>query len=630
MAAVNSKTAVTTCKVGGVMVDIILDSGSSVSLVKQEMIKGLQGMEKGEEQQLQLVTAAGAYLPVLDQVRVPVELGELKVVQKFVVVKNLVASAILGVDFLHENRLVLDFSTSPVTVRQTNVSLLSELQAALAIDQVLPMYEATRTAQAKICSVAAIGDTSADIIDECAVPLYGQPTHIELPECSRPELEKVVWEYQHLFQTTPGVTDTAQHFIPTTGRPVKIPPRRIPAHYRSEVEKQIEEMLKQGIIEESSSPWMAPAVFVPKKSGELRLCIDYRELNKQTVKDAYPLPLPDEVQDRLAGSKIFTKLDLHSGYWQLPVNPQDREKTAFCPGPGMGLFQFHRMPFGLSGAPSSFQRLMDKVLRGLPYATRYIDDILIHSRSSEQHKQHLQEVFECLSAAGLTLRGRKCHIGMSHVSYLGHVFSAAGMATDPQKIQAVQQWPTPTSITAVRQFLGLASYYRRYIHHFSELAAPLHALTQKASTFTWTQECNDAFLTLKKCLTNTPILAYPCFDHNANEFHLQTDASAVGLGAVLEQDGHVIAYASRALTAPERKYSVIQRECLAVVYGLKHFRHYLLGKRFKVLTDHEPLQWLSAQKMDGMLARWSLAMQEYDFQILYRKDVLNGNADALS
>ena len=171
-------------------------------------------------------------------------------------------------------------------------------------------------------------------------------------------------------------------------------------------------MLAQGMIKESSSPWMAPAVFVPKRSGELHLCIDYRELNKQNFKDAYPLPLPDEVQDGLAGAKIFTKLVLHSGYWQVPVNPPDREKTAFCPGPGMGLFQFLKMPFGLTGAPSSFQCLMDRVLRGPPYATRYIDDILVHSRNDEQHKQHLQEVFQRLSAAGLTLRGRKCHIGM--------------------------------------------------------------------------------------------------------------------------------------------------------------------------------------------------------------------------
>ena len=181
---------------------------------------------------------------------------------------------------------------------------------------------------------------------------------------------------------------------------------------------------------------------------------------------------------------------------------------------------------------------------------------------------------------------------MSSVSYLGHIFSATGMETDPQKIPAVQRWSTPTSITAVHQFLRLASCYRQPIHHFAEIAAPFHALTQKTATFLWTQECNNTFLSLKTCLTQIPVLTYPCFDSNASEFQLHTDASAIGLGAVLEQDGHVIAYTTRSLTAPERKYSVIQEECLAVVYGLKHSCHYLLGKHFKVHTNHVLLQWL--------------------------------------
>ena len=194
----------------------------------------------------------------------------------------------------------------------------------------------------------------------------------------------------------------------------------------------------------------------------------------------------------------------------------------------------------------------------------------------------------------------------------------------------MQEWPVPTDVTQVRQFLGLASYYWRYIHHFSDIAAPLNKLTKKGTPFIWNQECDNAFTALKQHLTQAPVLACPQFDHHADEFSLQTDASAVGLGAVLEQNGHVIAYASRSLTAPERQYSVIQRECLAVVYALKQFRHYLLGRQFQLVTDHAPLQWLSAQKMEGMLCRWALAMQEYDFQIVHRKGSLNTNADSLS
>ena len=375
---------------------------------------------------------------------------------------------------------------------------------------------------------------------------------------------------------------------------------------------------------------MAPAVFARKKSGDLRICVDYRELNKRSTKDAYPLPLPDEVQNRLAGTKIFTTLDLQCGYWQVPINPEDQSKTAFCPGPDMGLFEFTRMPFGLTGAPSTFQRMMNKIFRGLPFVTTYIDDIMVHSATPEEHCHHLQQVFEKLRQAGLTLKGKKCKVAMSEVHYLGHVFSEAGMTPDNQKIVAIQDWPTPTTVKEVRRFLGLASYYRRYIPNFADISKPLNDLTQKNVSFEWSITCEAAFRALKAKLITAPILAYPQFHHNASQFVLQTDASASGLGAILEQSGHVIAYASRTLNKAEQQYSVIQKECLAAVYAMKQFCHYLLGRPFTLVTDHAPLQWLSAQKMEGLLCRWALSMQEYTFTIQYRSGSQNANADALS
>ena len=269
-------------------------------------------------------------------------------------------------------------------------------------------------------------------------------------------------------------------------------------------------------------------------------------------------------------------------------------------------------------------------MRGLPFASKYLDDILVYSPTVESHKDHLHQVLLCLWEAGLTLRGRKCCIGVPKVCYLGHIFSASGIQPDPNKVHAVQAWPTPTDVTTLRQFLGLACYYRRYVRKFADIAAPLHALTQKGVPFNWTTAHDEAFSRLKSVLTQAPILTYPDFSTTAPTFVLQTDASAVGLGAELEQGGRVIAYASRTLTKSESNYSVIQQECLAVIFGMKQFRHYLLGRSFTLMTDHAPLQWLSAQKMQGLLSRWALAMQEYMFDIVYRKGTENTNADSLS
>ena len=245
-----------------------------------------------------------------------------------------------------------------------------------------------------------------------------------IPDSKDSDFRAILEKHKELFCNIPGKSTVAEYYIPTTGNPVKIPPRRIPANYRAEVEQQIHSMLQQGVIEISFSPWMAPAVIVCKKSGEIRLCEDYRELNKKAVKDAYPLPRPDEVQDCLMGSTVFSTLDLKNGYWQLPVHVDDQPKTAFCPGAGFRLFQFCRMPFGLSGSPSLFQQLMNNVCGDLPFVTTYLDDLLVHTPTKEDHLQHLCILFQKIAAAGLTFRGRKCQIGLLQVTYLGHVFTA--------------------------------------------------------------------------------------------------------------------------------------------------------------------------------------------------------------
>ena len=245
-----------------------------------------------------------------------------------------------------------------------------------------------------MCIVASLEDPASDEADECVIPIFNEFADAEFLGIFKPCFEETVRQARDRFVKTPGLTKLACHQIDTVGSPTRVPPRRIPAHFQQEVQEQMNDMLKKGIIVEGSSSWLAPAVYTRKKTGEIRLCVDYREANKRARKDAYPLPLIDEVQDRLSGATVFSKLDLQCGYWQVPVDPKDQEKTAFSPGPVMGLFQFTRMPFGLCGAPSTFQRLMDVVMRGLPFVTTNINDVLIHSANEEMHKSHLEQAFQ--------------------------------------------------------------------------------------------------------------------------------------------------------------------------------------------------------------------------------------------
>ena len=295
-----------------------------------------------------------------------------------------------------------------------------------------------------------------------------------------------------------------------------------------------------------------------KKRMELSACVDYRKLNATTRKDAYPIPRIDDTLDTLAGSQWFSTLDLISGYWQVELDSKDKEKTAFSSPDG--LFEFNVMPFGLCNAPATFQRLMDMVLAGMNWKTCliYLDDIIILGRDFPTHLQNMDQIFSCLRQAGLKLQPSKCRLCQRAVSFLGHIVSPAGIATDPEKTERIGNWPIPLSRKDVQQFLRLTNYYRRFIQNYAHVAKPLNRLTEKTATFQWTEECQQAFDFLKHKLTSTPILAHPDY---SLPFTLDTDASDVGIGAVLSQthpDGkkHVIAYHSRALTKSERRYSV--------------------------------------------------------------------------
>ena len=437
-----------------------------------------------------------------------------------------------------------------------------------------------------------------------------------------------------LDQSELGTTDVITHTVNTGDHPpIRQHLRRMPFALRNQVTEMVKDMLDHQVIQPSSSPWASPIVLVEKKDGSFRFCVDYRRLNSITKMDVFPLPRIDDTLDLLAKSKYFTTLDLWSGYWQVQMEKTSREKTAFVTH--SGLYEFLVMPFGLCNAPATFQRLMETILAGLvgECCLVYLDDILVIGETFEEHLNNLQKVFSRLKEANLRLHPKKCYFASPSVDYLGYHVSAEGLSTNSRKTEAVANFPQPTDVKSLRSFLGLASYYRRFIPCFSKIASPLHLLTRKDAPFDWTPACESAFCQLKQLLTSTPVLAFPQFDR---EFLLETDASKLGLGAVLAQkqdDGlvHPIAFASRTLHPHETNYGSTEMEALAVVWAVKHFRHYLYGHRCQVFTDHEALKsLLNTPHPSGKLAKWGLALQEVDLAIHYRPGRVNKNADALS
>ena len=482
----------------------------------------------------------------------------------------------------------------------------------------------------QVSNIPSISDNKKQLLHKIAY---------DLPHLSTAEKEKfytLLISFADVFPDNEddlGHTEMVKHHIDTgSATPIRQPVRQVPKHKQHEAQKLIQRMLDKNIISPSQSPWSSPVILVRKKDGSLRFCVDYRKVNSVTRKDAYPLPRIDDTLNTLAGSSWFTTLDLLSGYWQLEVAENDREKTAFSTR--SGLFHFNVMPFGLCNAPASFQRLMDMVLSGVLWEVClvYIDDVIIMGRDFNSHLTNIASVLHRLRNAGLKVKPTKCDFFKQEVMFLGHVISEKGISTDKSKVDKVVSWPTPTNLQQLQQFLGLASYYRHFIQNFATISKPLHRLTEKKTPFHWSSECADSFNQLKKLLTSAPILSFPDFSH---KFILDTDASNDGIGAVLSQHKngkeYVIAYASRSPTKAERNYSVTRRELLAVVTFTNHFRQYLLGQQFLLRTDHHSLTWLTNFKNpEGQLARWLEKLSEYSFEIVHRSGHKHNNADSLS
>lgn len=457
-----------------------------------------------------------------------------------------------------------------------------------------------------------------------------------LTEDGKKQLTKLIREFSDVFAHSSddyGQTSLVEHEIDTgLAAPVKQAPRRIPLAKQEIAAEEIKKMLKAGVIEPSTSPWASPVVLATKKDGGTRFCLDYRRLNQLTRKDAYPLPRVEDCFDSLGGAKWFATMDLCSGYWQVKMAEKDKEKTAFVTREG--LYQFNVMPFGLSNGPATFERLMEVVLRGLQWkdCLVFLDDIITFGRTKEELWERLRKVLGKLRVAGLKLKPKKCHFMKKEVEFLGHVVSESGIRTNEEKIKKVRDCEIPNNVSELRAFLGLCSYYRRFIKDFAKIARPLHQLTSNNVQYKWTEECTEAFESLKQALTSTPILAYPT---QSGKFILDTDASQDAVGAVLSQiqDGQekVIAYFSKVLSKEERNYCNTRREMLAVIQALKKFHPYVYGRPVTVRTDNSAVRFCKTMKDPvGQMARWIAYLDTYDLDIQHRAGRSHANADAMS
>ena len=719
-AAAVSSTLLVTGLVAGRQTNMLVDTGSGVTILREDVWKESQQEERGPLTPpfCPVVAANGQELDLLGRSEVMVSVGGLSESHSVLVAKGLTQECLLGADFLSKHGCVVDLKEQVLLAGGRSVSLCSQTcdgrtasvcHVTFLETTVVPAYcqmqlPASASKEGSVTGdvilepeVAFVeqhglvvahslarnveGKTVVQLLNPSPAPVTVQKStrvgvlrplteacvdvcvakeaigdvpdnatrrkttddvvqHLlsdvqDLDNSDKERLKSLLNEFKDILSIDDddlGQTKLVYHEIDTgDARPIRQPARRLPFHQKAEVRQLLDNMLSRGVIEHSNGPWSSPIVLVKKKDGSTRFCVDFRKVNDVTRKDAQPLPRIDDTLDALGDACYFSTLDLASGYWQVELDPRDREKTAFATP--FGLHQFRVMPFGLCNAPATFQRLMEQVLAGLHWTTClvYLDDIIVFSRTIDDHLSKLREVFIRLKEAGLKVKPPKCHLLQRSVRYLGHVLSGKGIETDPGKVRCVADWPTPTCPKELKQFLGLSSYYRRFVQGFAQIAAPLYALTDKKS-WDWSTECGEAFMELKKRLITSPILILPRFHL---DFILDTDASGEGLGAVLSQvvEGRecVIAYASRVLSRTEKKYCATRREMLALVWATRYFRPYLYGKSFTVRTDHNSLRWLhNFKEPEGQVARWLELLSEFEYQVIHRPGAQHTNADSLS
>lgn len=461
-------------------------------------------------------------------------------------------------------------------------------------------------------------------------------TEVELPVGYIGEqLRNVLTQYPTVFSGQVGRTRIVEHEIRLNDpKPVALNPYPYTKDKRAKINDTVKEMEEQGFVEPSISPWAAPVVLATKKDGTHRFCVDYRRLNLQTEPDAYPMPNLHELIRTMGGAEVFSTLDLKSGYWQVSLSPEARPLTAFRTD--NGLYQFRVMPFGLRNSPATFCRLVDEVFRGYvgQFVRVYLDDIVVFSKTNKDHLYHLHKVLERLAKFGLTCQPKKCKFGTRNINFLGHMIDGQGIDTEIGKLDIISRFPTPKRLKELQRFLGVCGWYSQFVNRYTELTTPLTNLLAKGVKWHWTNLEQDSFERVKLALVSAPKLSPPDY---SKPFCLQTDASEVGVGAILYQRGtqphekRIISHVSKKLNSAQTRYSAVERECLAIIFAVDKFRPYLEARKFELLTDSAALKWLqTARDNNSKLTRWALTLGTYTFDIKHVPGTQNEAADALS
>ncbi|KAL0558700.1 hypothetical protein IC582_003280 [Cucumis melo] len=595
---------------------VLFDSGSSHSFISSAFVLHARLEVEPLHHVLSVSTPSGECMLSKEKVKAcQIEIAGHVIEVTLIVLDMLDFDVILGMDWLAANHASIDCSRKEVTFNPPSMaSFKFKGGGSKSLPQVISAIRASKLlSQGTWGILASVVDTR-----EVDVSLSSEPVVRDYPDVFPEELPGLPphREVEFAIELEPGT-------VPISRAPYRMAPAEL-----KELKVQLQELLDKGFIRPSVSPWGAPVLFVKKKDGSMHLCIDYRELNKVTVKNRYPLPRIDDLFDQLQGATVFPKIDLRSGYHQLRIKDEDVPRTTFRSR--YGHYEFIVMSFGLTNAPAVFMDLMNRVFREFldTFVIVFIDDILIYSKTEAEHEKHLRMVLQTLRDNKLYAKFSKCEFWLKQVSFLGHVVSKAGVSVDPAKIEAVTGWTRPSTVSEVRSFLGLAGYYRRFVENFSRIATPLTQLTRKGAPFVWSKACEDSFQNLKQKLVTAPVLTVP---DGSCSFVIYSDASKKGLGCVLMQQGKVVAYASRQLKSHEQNYPTHDLELAAVVFALKIWRHYLYGEKIQIFTDHKSLKYFFTQKELNMRQRrWLELVKDYDCEILYHPGKANVVADAFS